>query len=271
MGELNPDQYIMTTKESINFVGLMYNKYMAEFTQAVRDLQLVNSVAPVNPDPDDVIAFKLWKLSINRHRVKEQEYANFWAGSYNVVLGQCSEEALQDKLKSHAGFPNAYQNGIELLRIIKTITCTFEVRQKQADAALLDIKNIFCSFKQGRSMSLQRHHKLFLSHVEVLAKVGIMIADQSLVDTIAADNGRPNAANNADQQAAHKWALATRLFWGTNTNYSRYLTHLCNGFLDGNDNYPDTLHKAYNILQCRKRENWPTVPESEGVSFVNNG
>ena len=76
-GERNPDQYIKTMKEIINYVGRMYTKYTAEFTQAVRDLELDAPTAPENPEPNDALAFEVWKLDIKEHRVKEQEYTNF--------------------------------------------------------------------------------------------------------------------------------------------------------------------------------------------------
>ena len=109
--------------EIINYVGRTYTKYTAEFTQAVRDLELVDPTPPPNPDPTNPIAFEMWKLEVKDYRTKEQEYSNFRAGLYNVVFGQCTE-ALQDKLKSHTDFLNAYQNGIALLTIIKTLTYT---------------------------------------------------------------------------------------------------------------------------------------------------
>ena len=124
-GERNPDQFIKTTKEIINYIGRMYMKYTAEFTQTVRDLELADLTAPENSDPENVVAFEMWKLDIKAHRIKEQEYSNFRAGLYNIVFGQCTD-ALQDKLKSHTDFPEAYQDGIALLTIIKTLTYTFE-------------------------------------------------------------------------------------------------------------------------------------------------
>ena len=76
-GEWNPDQYIKTMKEIINYIGRVYMKYTAEFTQAVRDLELDALTAPENPDPDNALAFEVWKLDIKEHWVKEQEYTNF--------------------------------------------------------------------------------------------------------------------------------------------------------------------------------------------------
>jgi hypothetical protein len=134
--------------------------------------------APVTPDPTNPVEFEMWKLEVKEHRIKEQEYSNFRAGLYNVVLGQCTE-ALQDKLKSHTEFPHAYQDGIALLTIIKTLTYTFEERRKLADA-LCEIKEMFYSFKQGKHTSLQCYHELFLGQVEVLEEVGMTIPDERI-------------------------------------------------------------------------------------------
>jgi hypothetical protein len=189
----------------------------------------------------------MWKLEVKEHRVKEQEYSNFRAGLYNVVFGQCTK-ALQDKLKSHSNFPNAYQDGIALLTIIKTLTYTFEERRKLADA-LCEIKEMFYSFRQGQHTSLQHYHELFLGQVEVLEEVGVTIPDESLVELIAAANGRAGAPEEVDRTAAREQALAIRFIRGTNATHKAYLTHLQNSFLDGSDYYPSTLHEAYNILQ----------------------
>ena len=58
---------------------------------------------------------------MEKYTNKVQGYSNFRAGLYKVVLGQCTK-ALQDKLKSHSGFPRACKDGIALLTIIKTLT-----------------------------------------------------------------------------------------------------------------------------------------------------
>lgn len=92
--------------------------------QAVHDLELTDLDPPQNPDPANLITFKVWKHEYKEHQIKTQEYLNFQAGLYNVVFGHT--EVLQDKLKSHSVFPGAYQDGIALLLIIKTLTYMFE-------------------------------------------------------------------------------------------------------------------------------------------------
>jgi hypothetical protein len=207
---------------------------------------------------------------VREYRVKEQEYSNFQAGLYNVVLGQCTE-ALQDKLKSHTDFPSAYQDGIALLKIIKTLTYTFEERRNLADA-LCDIKEMFYSFKQGKHMSLQRYHELFLGQVEVLDEVGITIPDESLIELIAAAKGRAGAPTDSDKADAREQALAIRFIRGANATHKAYLTHLRNSYLDGSNYYPSTLHEAYNILQRREPDGGTVnIGDADGVAFVNAG
>jgi hypothetical protein len=266
-GERNPDQYIRTTKEIVNYVGRTFTKFTGDFMQAVRDLELVNPPAPVVPAAGDQVAFELWKYDHKDHRVKIQEYANFRAGLYNVVFGQCSE-ALQDKIRSHTDFPEAYQDGIALLTIIKVLTYSFEERCKLADA-LSEIKEAFYTFRQGKHMSLQRYYELFLNHVEVLDEVGVTIADTSLINSVARANEHEEPTEE-DMVIAKEQALAVRFLRGTNENYASYLTHLRNSYLDGYDNYPSTLHDAYNVLQRREPDRVTGVLENDGVAFVNN-
>jgi hypothetical protein len=159
VGERSPDQCISTTKEIVNDVGRTYNKFTSEFIDAVMRLKLIDPEPPSDPDPGNQLGFEIWKHDIKAHGMRMQEYSNFRSGLYNVILGQCTE-ALQDKLKSHTDFAAAYQDGIELLTLIKELAYSFEERRKLSDA-LCNRKEVFYNFKQEKNMSLQRYHALF--------------------------------------------------------------------------------------------------------------
>ena len=266
-GERTPDQYIKTTKEIVNYVGRTYTKYTLDFTEVVNKLELVDPIPPQPPLAQDIVAFEIWKLDIKEHRNKAQEYKNFRAGLYNVVLGQCTE-ALQDRLKSHEGFAAASQNGIALLIIIRSLIHTFEERRKLSDG-LCDVKEEFHRFQQGRNMSLQRYHKLFKGMIEVVEEVGVTVADESL--KVALKNGRVEP-NEQDEEEAKEQALVIRFIRGTNHKYRTYLTHLRNSYLNGSDYYPRTLHEAYNILQRREADSGgQQVNARDGISFTTHG
>jgi hypothetical protein len=139
---------------------------------------------------------------------------------------------------------------MELLALIKVITYTFEERRKLADA-LYDVKEQFYCLKQGRTMSLQQYHQLFLSQTEVMEQVGITIENESLVSAIATNNLRVQP-NDIILNEAREQALAIMFIRGTNEQHKSYVSHLRNSFLEVNDNYPRILHHANKILQCRE-------------------
>ena len=62
-----------------------------------------------------------------------------------------------------------------------------------------------------------------------------------------------------------------RFIQGTNTHHKGYLCHLRNLYLDGTDNYPRTVHEAYNILRRHEEETPVHGIKSDGVSFAQSG
>jgi hypothetical protein len=64
--------------------------------------------------------------------------------------------------------------------------------------ALTDVKENFYGFRQGRYMSLQRYHKLFLAQVQVLDEVGVSIANEALVNQVAVTNGNIGLGGEAN-------------------------------------------------------------------------
>ena len=195
-------------------------------------------------------------------------FANFRAGLCSLVLGQCTD-ALQERLKSHHDYQAANQDGIALLVIIRSLIHTFEENRKLSDA-IMDVKEKVYKFYQGRHMTLERYHELFLAQVEVLDEVSIMIEDDALVKEVVGQNGRAEP-NNDDRSEARSQELAIHFIWGTNTHHKGYLRQLWNSYLDGTDNYPRTVHGAYNILRRHEEETPVHGVESDGVLFAQRG
>ena len=110
----------------------------------------------------------------------------------------------------------------------------------------------------------------FLVRVEVLDEVGITVEDDALVMDVVEQNGRDMPSADGWTEARNQ-ELAIQFIRGTNLHHKGYLCHLRNSYLDGHDNYPRTVHKAYNILR-RCEEDLPAHSiEGDGVSFAQNG
>ena len=244
-GEHTPEKYIRTMKELLAHVGLTYKEYTTELKEGLENLALADPTAPDNPSKGNQVAFEIWKMDIKEYCEKLKVFANFRAELHSLVLGQCTD-TLQEHLKSHHDFQTANQDGLALLVIIWSLIHTFEENHKLSDA-IMDVKEKFYKFYQGRHMMLERYHELFLAQVEVLDEVGITVEDGTLVTEVAQQNGR-EVPNDDDCTKAQSQELAIWFIRGTNINNKGYLYHLRNLYLDGCDNYPRTVHEAYNIL-----------------------
>ena len=119
-------------------------------------------------------------------------------------------------------------------------------------------------------MTLERYHELFLVPVEVLDEVGITIENDTLVMDVTEQNGRA-VPNDDDHSKAQSQELTIRFIRGTNIHNKGYLRHLRNSYLDGTDNYPGTVHEAYNILRRREDDTPVQSIENDGVSFAQSG
>ena len=80
-------------------------------------------------------------------------------------------------------------------------------------------------------------------------------------------NGR-EVANEDDRTEARGQELAIWFIRGTNNNHKGYLRHLRNSYLDGRNNYPRSVHEAYNILRRCEEDIPPPSMEGDGVSFA---
>ena len=228
-------------------------------------LELTDPEEPPAPDPANLVAFERWKYVYKEYMTKMQEYTNFRSGLYNLIMGQWTE-ALKECLKSHEDFIGANQNGIALLILIHSLLHTFEEHRKLADS-LSDVKMAFYKLRQGKYMKLECYHEIFLAQVEELDEVGATVADTALVQHVAEQHGRDEPVV-ADYEEAKQIALSIQFIKGTNASHKPYLTHLRNSYLDGLDDYPNTVQEAYNILQRREEIHGMPPVDGDGVAFA---
>jgi hypothetical protein len=250
-------------------VGRTYPKFTSQFTTAIETLVLDDPVAPPDPDPTNALQMELWKLDVKEYRQKLSEYTSFRAGLYSLVLGQCTP-AMEDRLRSHQGFLEAHQDGIQLLELIKSLLHTFEEHRNLNDA-LAEVKEYFYTLKQGERQTLQEYYEKFTAHMEVIDQVGVTIEDQSMINKIATDNLREGTPNDEDQAEARARAMATRFVRGANSHFNGYRDHLQNSFLDGQDYYPTSVQEAYNIMARREQTAHNYNMENDGMAFAQDG
>jgi hypothetical protein len=134
-GERDPDGYIKTTKEISNYIGRKFNKYQTELAAGFDALDLPMPVEPTLPAPEEgnafAIQFELFKANHKIFLEKTQAYKDFKGSMYSIILGQCTER-MRDSVESHTRYPHvkAVRDGIELMKIIKELSHTYEGHSK---------------------------------------------------------------------------------------------------------------------------------------------
>ena len=163
--ESKADQFVTTTKALANHVGTIYRKNTAAFRTAVTDLVLTPPTRPADIEAGAThMEAKIWEIAYKRYSEDTIAYGDFQANLFSLVLGQCTE-GLQDKLKSHTDYETteAAQDGVELLKIVKELTYSFETNQKNRAQALCEMTKKLYHFHQGKNMTLQQYHEQFIN------------------------------------------------------------------------------------------------------------
>jgi hypothetical protein len=123
-------------------------------------------------------------------------------------MGQCTP-VLEDRIKSHSQWANVQRDGLELLRIIKTITYTCEDRRYLGDV-LLEMKEELYHMRQEKHESLQKYYERFMSQVDIMNEVKVSVTDEAMVEEVARANGRHGAPTDIDRAEAKERTLAVR-------------------------------------------------------------
>jgi hypothetical protein len=178
---------------------------------------------------------------------------------------------MRDSVESHARYPTvkAARDGVELMTIIKELSHTYEGHNK-VDDQVHDVLKKFYSRTQGARESLQKYYEGTVAFVESIKSMGISLSQELVVTDNARSNER-EAATEEDRHAATERAIAMAFISGASGKYAEYHKHLRNCHLDGHDNYPKTIHEAYNILQRREVDGGVSHGGDNRVAFVNNG
>jgi hypothetical protein len=216
------DRFIETTRELAIYVGHKYLEYMAALVQAVIDLELVDPVKPAEKEAAaTAIQIKRWEFAKKEYRVQLKTYRDFRAGLYSTVLGQCTD-ALCSKLKAREEFTAASQDGILLLKLIRTATHTFEQERSNLANKINKLKSKFYSLRQGKYETLLQYHRKFESLVSAMESVKMSFSEPCMIQKVAESHGRTfRGATNDDKEEARQKILANQFIRGANNFMKR--------------------------------------------------
>ena len=153
-------------------------------------------------------------------------------------------------MRSHATFDaiEQQQNRLDLLKLIKTLTHTYDNTKIHNVDALDTYKWQYMTMKKQGHQSLGDFYQQFQAHVHMCEEMGVQLYEPALATSIMADRGGTIVTED-DKQNAHKQAVAMRFIRACGQGDN--LQHIRNTFLDGKDIYPKKILDAFAIMdQC---------------------
>jgi hypothetical protein len=161
-GAQQANQYMKTTEEIGLYVSQHYS-HGADIGTAVQTLARPVIKDLADPAPDASLAVKKrWEDQLKRWNQRMDTLEENISKLYNLVWGQCSD-ALRAKIESQPEFARIRDypmEGIELLKLIKTISFKFEP-QVYKPLAIDDAMRKFMSARQGKQMQAAEYLELF--------------------------------------------------------------------------------------------------------------
>ena len=167
-------------------------------------------------------------IGLQEKRGTMRNIPNFLASFYALIWGQCTL-VLRDKLRSHATFLNIeqQQNGLSLLKLIKTLTHTYDNTKIHNVDALDTYKWQYMMMKKHGHQSIADFYQQFQAHVQMCEEMDVQLYEPALALSVMAERGGMFVTED-DKQNAHRQAIAMRFIRAC--GHGEYLQHLQNSF-----------------------------------------
>ena len=274
------DLFAKTTKEIAGFVGRTY-KYGGDIRLVVENLEMVSITTPKDPPKDSTrTEERIWEKEVDEF-VKRSTYLKENIKTlYSLVWGQCTD-IMQQKVEATDIFETMSMegNGLTLLKVIKDVNYNFQ-SQKYLPHSLYESKRRFYMCVQGRNMTTQVYLEHFQNMLDVIDHSGGTIAGDSGIENMILNEKTTSKENMNDQQLSElkaevleRFTAVAFLVGADRVRYGRLVENMENDFLQGRNNYPETVSAAYHLLTNWKQDPRHGLREvgavGDGVSFHN--
>ena len=251
--EAQPAQKYRENIEALKiYIGKNYHKHTAALMASLNTLELPipNTLDELQEtDAVKIAKMKKWELQFKQREEQCDIYMNFLAGFYALIWGQCTV-ILRDKLRGHQSFEaiEQSQDGLALLKLIKTITHTYDDAKICQVDALNTYRWKYTTMRKQPGQSLGDFYDQFQAHVHLCVEMGMQLYEPALAENIRKVRGG-SVLLDTDKKEAHDKSTAMQFIRAC--GYTNYLNHLRNSFLDGHDLYPRTLADAFTVMDQR--------------------
>ena len=271
------EQFSETTKKLASYSGRTC-KEPQDIRLAIEEVKEVSIPIPTERSiTDTTLKAKLYEKDIEIWSKRESLYRQNKSSLYSVALGQCSE-GMRAKLEADSTFEgiNTGSDLIELLKLIRKVSFAYESKKYPYLAAYNSIRSLYGNYQKNYS-SVDSYLETFQNLVQVSDHCGGNFGLHSkLINDILTKAGITSPTDDqqraAETESKEKY-LAMAFLCGLNKEkYQGLMDDLSNSFLNGRDEYPETVVEAHSlVLHWRGKKSGSKMRYNDGVNFSTIG
>ena len=249
------------------YVSEKYSKG-TDLAPTIRDLKAVD-ISGEEPDmvlekdadgkekPAGIVQTKKFEMKLKQYFSRLETLEENQKKLFTLVLGQCTQ-ALQQALEGHDEYMEKERefDSLWLLIEVKKLTSGVEERNVSPYLAVYRLLRQFFNFRQGEHESNDGFLKRFLELNSSLKQAEVNATDQDHLAKIEADTLMEEdstlstyEATKQGQSMASEALMAMVFLNSAKINvFGPLLKELQNDMMKGNDNYPSTVTRAYDLL-----------------------
>ena len=239
------DTYTKSTKAIGEYVGRVYGR---EMKKLVLQLTECGPLEPTYPSEGDEKAKAIWSKEYDHYLKKQEQYRDQKAKVFTIILGQCTKP-MRNRVEGTTGYGDVEKDTdvVGLLRMVKDVAFDSNDRKYphlQAARAWKQLSMI----RQQDNEDLVDYYKRFWSVVEMVERSYGKIVPVE----IASREARYSADKDTIDARERDRFLAFMFMDGADkTVYGYLMRDLSGDYALGNENYPDTVEDALQVLALR--------------------
>mmetsp|Transcript_26895 Transcript_26895/g.38143 ORF Transcript_26895/g.38143 Transcript_26895/m.38143 type:complete len:435 (+) Transcript_26895:354-1658(+) len=280
VGPKSKDQFSTTTERIGQYIqgNGSFKKGGGDFINAFNpnDLRFEDIPDPTVPeDTKDIVKIEIWKLQQKEAHARRNDRQDVINAAYSIVRKQCSE-ALWNRVESHKRYAivQANMDVIELLKLIRNALYTGATTRNSCVSTQDALIKLF-TFKQSKPMQNADYLKKFKELTELVAFHGTIIGIEDarvneILKTVANNTNMPTPEEIqlAKDKAQEQFFAILLIQQADKVRFRQLIADLENSFIMGEDCYPKTITKAYEILvNYKKFTPQAHDPNEHGVSY----
>ena len=247
-------------KHGLDVAQSLRNEELVKIEEAEPIRKLSQKTSQVEKDLDQTGLDIMYQEELKRYLERKEDLEGNMTRAYALIFSQYCNKTMQSRVEEHKDYLTTIRdNPIELLKKIK-ILMHDPVRSKYPFASLTEAISRMINLKQMDNEQLLDYVKRFKQTRDIMSShMGTEILDKFVENTTeykSIDEENVVARKELKSEAFGKWMAFLLIRNSDQNKYGKLLDGLVSQFSMGNNQYPDAVRIATDIMAAHKHDNW---------------